>query len=328
MQKLIVIAIIIIILIYIFRVEKHEFWDKQPVIHSIFDNREGILSPNLLQQHNNQIMQITQAQLHQVISFLNKYYLKETINKDYINHITNLATDKWFAFNNKSNKLVGTIFAKRLQLIIKGNKVPAYYVDYLCVSERKGGLAPILITAVINAMAEHNIPVAIFKIDSGHQLPFQYVYSDNYYYRKLADNVVRKCELRELDEAVLERVYQYVKNKLKEVDLCEELTQEEFSKYYMPISGLIYSYYKIIDNKIVGFATLVKAEYRPTNISAIDLIYNLGIPVEEICEKVKTEAEYIYKIGYSPKFKKGRKTYIHLYNHGIHNINKICFNRH
>lgn len=327
---LIYIIIIIFISSYVFY-PKHSFWNHQPVIYYSSDCRSNILSklPSYIPPIN--IKPITTPILRK---FLNIHYLKEIIHNSYLSNLFN-STNYLFGFFTP-NQLHGTITGRHITLSINNKLIPTLYVDYLCISKqyRKRNIAPELIKRIIIQMKTDKIPIAIFKTDI-KPLPFKYFYKDTYYYFDLFNTNIITNTLLQIDNKHIDDIYHFVVNKIKLTDLYEHYSIETFKKYFIN-NDYIHSYYTKIDGKITGFANLIKTKYKHKDkyITAMELIYCMDIDINDIIGKMKEigNIEYIYSlktnISNIKKWKKGNNVYYHLYNHGIKNINTVCFNVH
>lgn len=328
--------IILFIYSYIFY-PKHSFWNHQPVIYNSSDCRYNILSelPSYIPSIN--IKPITSSIL---LKFLNTHYIKDIIHNSYFTNLFN-STDYLFGFfSNQSIR--GTITGRLITLSINNKLIPTLYVDYLCIEKQyqKRNIAPDLIKQIITQMKTDKIPIAIFKTDI-KPLPFKYFYKDTYYYFDLRNiNLNTNTypnNLLQIDNEYINDIYQYVINKIKLTDLHEHYSIDIFKKYFLN-NDYTHSYYTKKDGKITGFANLIKTKYKHKDkyITAMEIIYCIDININNIIDKMKEidDVEYIYSLKTNikdfihNKWQKGNNVYYHLFNHGIKNINTVCFNVH
>lgn len=187
-----IIISIVILRIYFSLPDKHNFWEKQPVMRTY--NYLGKIGycPSFEIRCKDFSWEFPMNG-EKLIGFLNenfsKYYKFPIEIGNYLLKTNRIIT---LGYNNE---IVGSITYE--PIIVKiGEKVERmYFVDNLCVHRkfRRKNLASILISKLINKVVNKEGPMVsfIFKID-GKPLPFLEITKSNYYYRELNKPFISK----------------------------------------------------------------------------------------------------------------------------------------
>jgi hypothetical protein len=259
--------ILLILLIFVYykyykdnSIKKHLFWSKQCVTINKQLINDTNYYYNKLPKHlsfitfdNNNI-----DMFHQFISknYIknDKYtleYLQWVINTNYLFKLSKYNKFNIGLFNNKTNKLIGTIIG--IPNIIKiDNKIfKVLYVDFLCVhkKERNKLLAPLLISKIIKQSEKYKFDFNIFKIDHT-PLPFDYIYKYNYYYYKIPIkkyiNNVQDVDNYNLLSTPLEKdyeiIFKYFMKNINKHNMMQYFSFDEFKYYFLNDNNFIGTY--------------------------------------------------------------------------------------
>ena len=133
------------------------------------------------------------------------------------------------------------------------------YVDYLAVHKSYRGKR--LATALISKVVEtYPLETFLFKIEDT-PLPFDAVCKFRYYvysikstndYRQLIDG---NSVWMPLTDKYLELVYQYYGVECKKFSYHQTYTKESFRAWFSPVDRILYSYVKIKNGEVIGFAS-------------------------------------------------------------------------
>jgi ribosomal protein S18 acetylase RimI-like enzyme len=237
--------LIIIILILIFLRINSSFWNTQPVFH--FYNilywlyPPGIIDKDLPKKNkyinlfNIKTLSLNNSNTKEISNFIRTYYLR---NKK-INYLPkHKHIIEYLKFNNHSsyisvyrnsldNKCIGVFSTRSINIILKEDKLEAYYADNLCIHPkyRKQGIAPQLIQTHYynNRHYNKNIDVFLFKREGyitaivplinyytyGFKLDKIYIKNNQSYYNNLTCIKINKNNLMLLKAFIKECTINY-----------------------------------------------------------------------------------------------------------------------
>lgn len=268
---LVIIILVIIIIWWLYKnpiYKTHTYWDIQPVSRD--QSSDGYITTNypkpIIPNTIDSLLTLTtfnphkQSELDIVTGFINDHYIyKYHYTPEFI---------KWSVVSPNSNpkhnlllyygkELVGTIFARTMDIILHGTQIPLYYVDFLCIHKehRKNGWAPILISNIVDACTTAVYRSFIFKIEK-YPLPFNYVTKCHYYYKNIKSYTPKyksNLSIKRTSITTLTECYRFFNKHTKKYKIYPFFSKLEFMYYFVP-SIKIGSCYELRNkhNNIIG----------------------------------------------------------------------------
>ena len=358
--KLLIIILIILLLPYLYVKYRHPFWYSQPVAHyfNILLDR-GYITNTIPKTNNNvEIIDINSKELLiSSIELLNTNYipvivknLKYQLTLEYLNFTLNVPYKIPLSIKNKlkigikkKNKLIGLITSRPINIQLYENRIPIFYVDYLCIDKeyRKQHLVQQLILEMANRGFVNEFKSFIFRKEM-NPLPFSYIANYNTYIldlttiRKIPNSSWIKLN-SSTDDSIIEQCYRFYLLESKKFKLKQIYTIDEF-QYYIVSNNFIESYYLLTTSgEIDVLIVLFNNQYRLNNCKTLELYLYLKRDKRknlEILDKLLGNIEqyrylYINDIGdnsdlinkYIDEIEYSNKNYIHLYNYYDYRIN-------
>jgi glycylpeptide N-tetradecanoyltransferase len=363
-----VVLTVLIIYKYYSNKQKHIFWDTQKVSRNgkVINNTNTTSSIVKLQ---NEFKWSTFTMNKEVYNFILKNYihdeqytferLKWILNPPIINPMITNKFNIMIALNPDSNytyyqdNIIGTIVGKVINIFIYNEVKQCVYVDFLCIHKlyRNKRLSPLLISKMIEKVAENNIEFTIFKIDK-KALPFDYIGKYTYYYYdfdnipkinndSIYSNIIRDIYDETTPDKTIQKLYNFYNNHIQNNNykLYQILTLTEFKYQFTSKPNLIYSSYYKYNNNIIAFTSAINVQYNNNDIhdtrNSIELRYLITntehiISIMTLLLKIFYELKFKYLVAldimnndiFITKFKfiQGYSTYYQLQNYHAKNI--------
>jgi hypothetical protein len=271
---LVIIILVIIIIWWFYKnpiYKTHTYWDVQPVSRN--QSNDGYITSNfpkpIIPTTIDSLLTLKtfhphqQSELERVTEFINQHYIykyhytPEFIKWTVLSPNSNPKHNLLLYYNNN---LVGSIFARSMDIIVHGIQIPLYYVDFLCIHKeyRKKGWAPILISNIVDVCTTAVYQSFIFKIEK-YPLPFNYMSKCNYYYKKIKSYTSNHkldraiYTIKRTSIATLTECYRFFNKHTKKYKIYPFFSKLEFMYYFMP-SIKIGSCYELRNkhNNIIG----------------------------------------------------------------------------
>jgi glycylpeptide N-tetradecanoyltransferase len=357
-------VVLTVLMIYKYFCNKpiHIFWDTQKISRNgkIINNTKNASSIIKLP---NEFKWTTFTINTDVYYFILKNYIHdEKYTFERLKWILNppMITNKFnimITLNNDTDNIIGTIVGKIINIFIYNEVKKCVYVDFLCIHKlyRNKRLAPLLISKIIEKVAENNIEFTIFKIDK-KALPFDYIGKYTYYHYdfdntpKINNNYIYSGIIKYIyDDTTTYKITQllynfynkYIQN--NNYKLYQILTLKEFKYQFISTHNLIYTSYYKYNNEIIAFSSAINVQYNEqynntcNNRNSIELRYLMTnteyiIPIMTLLLKIYYELKFKYMVVldimhneiFIKKFKfiQGYSTYYQLQNYHTYNIHK------
>jgi hypothetical protein len=351
--KIVMLIIASFVLANIYIYFKHKFWYYQPVsLYTSIFLKYGKISdkipktidtppPYSIQSiDNNQKFPQLQYLLNQNFRLhdnyqyhYNKQYLDWCLNTPIQNKsLQKYDTKKWNIGLYHQKDLIGFIHGKPITINLDKQKIPCFYVDFLCIKKEYRGkhLAPVLISNMANNGFLEEYQVFIFKKEI-YPLPFRYINQYNYYLYTLTNHINSDMDfsnIQPLQENNLLHCYQFFINNTQHYQLSVDFSLQEFKHYFVKKNG--YSFVEYSNNKIISFISAFDSRFMiEKKKTCLQIQCYLGISnslFEKICLiGVDNQFDYlmINNMGQHQElidqysFQKISNCYIHFYNFHI-----------
>jgi hypothetical protein len=276
--------LVFFVLTHIYFYFKHHFWYYQPVsLYTSIFLKYGKISESIpktidtpsnyfIQEIDNQ-QNFSQLQhllnqnfrLHDNYQYhYNKQYLDWSLNTPIkSNSLQKYDTKKWNIGLYHQKDLIGFIHGKPITIKLDKQKVPCFYVDFLCIKKEYRGqhLAPVLISNMAKNGFLEEYQVFIFKKEI-YPLPFRYINQYHYYLYALTNHLKSYKDLTNLQplkENNLLHCYQFFINNSHHYQLNVDFSLQEFKHYFLNKNS--YSFVEYSNNKIIGFISAFDSRF-------------------------------------------------------------------
>ncbi len=316
-KYLVITLLVIVVIIYLYQYLKrertpHHFWDLQPVSRNF--RRAGILSKTRLAAIQlpdfiTVTFKIDDPKINLgIVEFIDQHFLKGyhytlpylswSLAKTPYSNIALLTRDQ--------KKIVGTISTKEVSLVITGTQINMGYVDYLAVHKSYRGKR--LATALISKVVEsYPLETFLFKIEET-PLPFDAVCKFRYYVYNLKSLATsapqpnnKPTDWLPLDISNIELAYQYYQTECRKFRYYQTYTMESFRNWFLPVDKILYSYVKLHDNRVTGFASYfcidMKDGFLTFNKQTTRIAESLVFLSDNITDDVKSLLEMTKSLG-------------------------------